>query len=240
MFKPYKDHKGLSYFKSGQLLAYGNPESLGFTEDYYVVEEEEEAHPRVFTYSAGKDIEFEAKKIHRYCRISRFRGVLYHLMGMGRFSTRKSKERLSEISHELPVNISYTPPCLIWDVLWGVLKRNKISKCYSAIPTILHELKLGTVEKKDSTQRIFRTVMDDFIAMHHIFESIKSKMDRQYFPSLRSIALLLLHRHGFKSPISIPIARTPSKVERIEFDYAVFWDELREKEMMETDEFFGF
>lgn len=240
MFKPRSDQQGNAFFTSGQILTHGNPEDNGWDDAYYVIEEEEEAHPRVATYLTCRDYTMVEKKIHRYCRISRFRGILYHLMGMGTFSTRKSKERLSDISTELPTNISYTPPCLMWDTLWTLLKKNKIPKCYSAIPTIIKSLKLGIVKKNDKAPNIFKRVMDDFIEMHNIFESIKKDMGRMYFPNLRSMALKLLKRHGFETLISIPLARTPCKVDRVEFDYGVFWDKLREKEIENVDDFFGF
>lgn len=238
--KPCKDKWGASFFTSGQILQHGDPEVNGWSKPFYVVEEEEDSHPRITTYASTKDVYLTEKKIHRYCRISRFRGVLYHLMGMGTFTTRKSKDRLNEISSDLPVNISYTPPCLMWNTLWGLLKRNKISKCYSTIPTIVKALKLNENKKNDQSKTIFKKVMDDFIDMHNIFESIKKDMDRRYFPSLRAIALKLLHRHGFELSIAIPIARTPCKVERFEYDYSVFWDRLRENEEGTLNTFFGF
>jgi hypothetical protein len=242
MFPTRRDHTGKAVFSSGQVQVYGLPENNGWSDEYLVVEEEADTHPLVNTFKTSKDYELvKEREIHRYCRISRFRGVLYHLMGMGKFSTRKSKERLNEISMELPPNITYTPPCLIWNTFWKLLKENKIKKCYTSIPTIINCLKLGDKTKRNNNVNIiYKNVMEDFINMHNIFESVKDEMKRSYFPSLRSIALMLLHRHGYELPIKIPIARTLSKIERIEFDYQIFWDKLHENETNDTNDFFGF
>lgn len=242
MFPAYWDHTGKAIFTSSQICDYGLPEFNGWDESYLVVEEEADAHPFTITFSSSKDCNlFKEREIHRYCRVSRFRGVLYHLMGMGKFSTRKSKDRLDDISSELPPNIFYTPPCLIWDTFWTLLKQNKIKKCYSTIPTIINCLKLGNkTEKNPKVNRIFQNVMEDFISMHNVFESVKLEMKRTYFPSLRSLALMLLKRHGYDLPINIPIARTPSKIERLQNDYEILLNKIYENDLFETNKFFGF
>jgi len=242
MLPTYHDHGGTAIFSSGQLKDYGLPENNGWSEQYLVVEEEVDSHPMEYTYKSLKDYDLvKEREIHRYCRISRFRGVLHHLMGMGKFSTRKSKERLDEISWELPPNVSYTPPCLLWNTFWKVLKDSKIKKCYNAIPTIINCLKLGEKTTRSvKVNTVYQKVMEDFRNMHNIFEAIKHEMKRSYFPSLRSIALMLLNRHGYVLPIKIPIARTLAKIERIEFDYQMFFSKLHEKEVSDTNDFFGF
>jgi|APGre2960657404_1045060.scaffolds.fasta_scaffold01276_7 hypothetical protein len=234
------ENNGYAVFTSGQIADYGPPEESGYLDKYLVVEEEEDAHPRISTFKVSKEYAFvKPREIHRYCRTTRFRNILKHMMGLGGFSTKKSIDILDEIAHELPINISYTPPCMIWNAIWEVLKTNKFSKYYSRIPTIIKHLNLTEYKSKNSVM-VFLKVMDDFKEMDRIFNIVKDTMSRAYFPSLRFIALKLLDRHQFTLPIAIPYARTAVKVDRLEHDYDVFWNKLRELEAEGLKDFFEF
>jgi transposase len=183
------------------------------------------------------EYELKRKEIHRYCRISRFKIVLNQLMGDFGFSTRKSRDILLEVSHELPGNISYMPPCLMWDTIWKVLKTNKISNYYNRIPAILKRLKLSS---PTNNRCIYNYVVEDFKMLDRVFKIVKRDMKRSYFPSLRFIALKLLQRHGYQLPINIPFARTPAKIKRLEEDYETLWNKVSEMEMELLEEFFNF
>lgn len=234
--QPYKFENQQAVFTSQQINNYGLPEDNGWDYPYIVIEEEADSHPLTSSYESISNIRF--KPVHRYCRISRFKIVLQQLMGDFGFSTKKSRDILSDVSFELPANISYTPPCLIWDTLWHVLKSNKISKYYNRIPAIIKRLNLAKYVKNNRT--IFMKVMDDFKDLDRVFNTVKTKMKRNYFPSLRFIALKLLCRHGYSLPINIPFARTPAKVKRLEEDYDILWDKVGETESEFLDDFFGF
>jgi len=241
MLEPYRvDEFGVGYFKLASVQEFGRPEEWGWLGAYNVIAEEEDSHPRICTFKSSEAYHFiKPREVHHYCRISRFRSVLKHMMGLGGFSTRKSLDTLDEIAFELPINIKYTPPCLIWDAIWKLLKTNNISKYYSRIPTIIKKLKLGEF-KSNNCVGVFIKVMDDFKDMDRVFEQVKESMDRKYFPSLRFIALKLLKRHNFDMPIAVPYARTSIKVDRLESDYDIFWNKLRELESEELKDFFEF
>ena len=241
MFKPYRiDNEGVAVFTSGQINDNGYPEDSGWTDKYLVAEEEEDSHPRVFTFKTSSEyILTRPREVHRYCRLSRFKSILKHMMGLGGFSTKKSINILDEISHDLPINISYTPPCLLWNTIWKILKSGKHSKYYSRIPTIIKNLNLSEY-KTNNTVITFYRVIEDFKEMDRVFNIVKQSMDRSYFPSLRFIALKLLDRYDYVLPITIPYARTTVKVERLERDYDTFWNKLRELELEGLEHFFEF
>jgi hypothetical protein len=241
MFKPYRiDNEGNALFTSRQINEYGYPEDAGWIGKYLVAEEEAEAHPQVATFKTLEEYEItKPRDVHRYCRLSRFKSILKHMMGLGGFSTKKSINFLDEIAHDLPSNILYTPPCLLWNTIRKVLKSSKLAKYYSRIPTIIKNLNLSEY-KTINTWTTFHRIIEDFKEMDNVFNIVKQEMDRSYFPSLRFIALKLLDRHGYILPISIPYARTSVKVERLERDFDTFWNKLRELESEALDHFFEF
>jgi hypothetical protein len=242
MFKPKRMHMGKAIFTSYQIGQYGLPEENGWLDEYLVVEDEEDSHPRISTFLTARDYDLiPQKEPHRYCRISRFKGVLNHLMGLGGLTTRKSLDVLADIVEDLPVNIRYTPACLIWETIWKVLRRNKLAKYYSRIPTIIKTLNLADNCTKTGNQiGIFIKVMDDFRELNSVFNEVKKQMSRQYFPNLRFIALMLLKRHGYESPIKIPYARTNLKIDRLHHDYELLWNTLRKQEDESINDFFDF
>jgi len=236
----YRDHTGRAIFSSSQVQKYGLPENNGWSETYLVAEEEADTHPLTTTFKTAKEYAFvKQREIHRYCRVSRFRSILRHIMGNGSLSTKKSMNFLDDIVHDLPILIKYTPPCLLWDEIRKTLKRNDGVKYYSRIPTIIKKLELANFDKSKNVH-IFLRVMEDFREMDRIFELVKDDMQRTYFPSLRFTALRLLDRHGYTIPIAIPYARTSPRVDRLLKDYDIFWDKLRELENEGLIDFFNF
>lgn len=148
---------------------------------------------------------------HLYNRFERFSAILNHLIGGGSVPDEYVElvdDHLEEFDEEK-----------IWLATEKILKKYGGRKYVNRIPFILKELGYGDVmvgEKKTSI------VLMHFLQMSERFDEIKWKLymefgiQRTYFPCLRYTALRLLDLHGNEFSYSIPLIKTPCKVDRSE------------------------
>jgi hypothetical protein len=154
----------------------------------------------------GKD----GTKIHRYCRLARFKQTLDELIGM--------KGRVKkEIVEECEVLDGLEDVERTWEVVRSYLKRIGKRKYYNRIPMILG--KLGYPILEGYTWEKYLEMLNDFEKMHQKF----MKRDGvSYFPNLRFICFKLMEKYGVRYRIKVPMVRTLRKKERLD----LLWDEL--------------
>ena len=58
-------------------------------------------------------------------------------------------------------------------------------------------------------------------------------MNRKYFPNLKYVALKLLFKYGFSNPFGLKLAKTPSRLQKLENDFKLIWENIEEEELVE-------
>lgn len=216
------DPDGRPIFTSEQ-VAWADPEQFGF-HDYYVVEEEETSHPFALNY-ADEVLLPKKRPVHKYIRKERFKFILGQLMGC---SGNVPPEVLQVMDLE---RLRQLPPDQVWDAVRTTLKTHKWRIFYNRIPAILSGL--GLLDFRFSDTGKFQDILHDFSKMDEIFESLKTQLNRSYFPNLRFTAIKLMKRHGIEPPYPIPLARTQRKLEGLEEMYNVIWQAIEQKKLEE-------
>jgi hypothetical protein len=198
--KPIRiDTDGVPLFTNFQLDDYGLPEFWGY-ETYRIIESREG------NFVSDYDLEHERyfKKVHRYCRLSRFKTCLLNLLG----------ERGKIPAHVNTMVKTYLKPDSTdkWNDTRKILKAYKQRRYYDNIPMILKTLNYGRLFKAITPVQL-EAVVNDFKFLSTKFESTKST--RRYFPNIRFIVLKLLEKHDIKQNYPIPLARTTRKLKSL-------------------------
>lgn len=186
-------------FTSIQIDDYGLPEYWGY-QTYRVIESREGNF--VTDYKMEQERYF--RKIHRYCRLSRFRTCLLNLLG----------ERGKIPESVMGMVKAYLKPDSKdkWNDARRILKAYKQRRYYDNIPMILKQLNYGRLFKSITTEQL-EGIINDFKYLSVKFE--ETKTDRRYFPNIRFIVLKLLERHGLEQNYPIPLARTSRKLKTL-------------------------
>lgn len=223
----YIGKDGIAIFTTTQIDDYGLPENCGWTDKYYVIESCELIG--VPTYQQEMQMLTERPPIHRYSRTTRFKMIVGQLLGHIGFVTKRSKDMADDVGREVSQFYKdYTPPCMVWEVLRGVLKENKRQIFYNRIPALAK--RIGMIDRDTSiTTRQWTNIISDFESMNEIFPRIRHRLNRKYFPNLRFIALKLLRRHKVDLVISVPYTRTPCKYEALEQDFGTIWTSIEDE-----------
>ena len=220
--KPHHyDQHGMAVFTAAQ-LSWARPSDFGFTDDYYVVEEEHSSHPLALNYADEVNLP-RKRPVHRYSRMERFKFTLGQLMGC---SGHVPPQVLRAMNAD---HLRTLPSDQVWDAVRSVLKAHKWRIYYNRIPAILAGLGLSPFRYNDTA--VFQDILYDFDLMDKIFESLKFKLNRAYFPNLRFTAVKLMRRHGIHPPITIPLARTARKLQALEDIYSIIWCAIEEKKL---------
>ena len=198
--KPIRiDDDGIPLFTNLQIDDYGFPEYWGF-EKYRVIESREGNFVSDHTLEHERDF----RKIHRYCRMSRFKTCLLHLLG----------ERGKIPAHVTTMVKAYLKPDSTdkWNDTRRILKAYKQRRYYDMIPLILKNLNYGRLFKAVTPEQ-YNNIMIDFMFLSTKFE--ETKTTRRYFPNIRFIVLKLLEEHGVEQNYPIPLARTTRKLKSL-------------------------
>lgn len=221
-----------------QQLAWAYPEDFGFTEPYEVVDGEP-------TYATEwkDEILLTKKRCHRYSRIKRFKFILTQLMGSTGFV--KQKNRDDELKVMAPFLkyrrvLEKVPKPFLWDTIRMILKKNNHRIFYNRIPTIIRRLGLVKLKSHGTVSTKLDSIMYDFQLLHYVFDKVKLKIKRSYFPNLRYVALRLMKKHGLDLIVEIPQLRTLRKQEELDGIYQTMWDEIELQNRGELDLFFDF
>jgi len=198
--KPFRvDDDGIPLFTNLQIDDYGLPEHWGY-EIYRVVESRQGNF--VSDYKLEQERYF--RKIHRYCRLSRFKTCLLNLLG----------ERGKIPAHVMMMVKTYLKPNSAdkWNDCRRILKQFKQRKYYDNIPMILKQLNYGRLFKAITSEQL-ENIVNDFKCLSSRFE--ETKTNRRYFPNIRYIVLKLLGQHGIEQNYPIPLARTTRKLKSL-------------------------
>jgi len=153
------------------------------------------------------------KKVHRYCRLERFRGVLGELIGM---RGKVSLEVIEECEWLLEFDGGN-----VWDVVRGYLKQNGLRQYYNRIPQII--FRLGYKVLEGYSYEKYMWMMEDFKKMHERFDrEVKGEEGVVYFPNLRYICFRLMEKYGVRYTFHVPMVRTMRKRPRLD----KIWDRL--------------
>ena len=155
-------------------------------------------------YFQEVDHKMNMKKFHRYSRKTRFKSILYQLLGI---SGECPREVLRLVRRSLPSTVK---PTKIWNNVRAILKQNKLRKYYNRIPQIIRQIttkKLGGL-----TYHKVESILHDFFVFDYQFnQTLKLAWKRKYFPNLRFIALKLMFKYNIKYPYYVPLIRTARK-----------------------------
>lgn len=152
------------------------------------------------------------KKVHRYCRLERFRGVLDELIGM------RGKVSL-EVVEECEWLLEFDGGN-VWDVVRGYLKQNGLRQYYNRIPQII--FRLGYKVLEGYTYEKYLWMLEDFKKMHERFNMMVKGDGVVYFPNLRYICFRLMEKYEVKYTFHVPMVRTMRKRGRLD----ELWDIL--------------
>lgn len=214
------DQQGVAVFTTEQ-IKWADPAVFGFDQEYYVVEQEESAHPLALNYH--DEILLPRKRpVHRYSRHERFRSILGQLMGC---SGNVPKEVFQVLNAE---HLRQLPRDQLWDTIRSILKLHNWRIYYNRIPAILAGLGMSDFKYGDTSK--FQDILHDFSLMDKIFVTLKSSVGRSYFPNLRFVAIKLMKRHGIEPVVPIPLARTMRKLQGLEDLYNLIWKEIEDKQ----------
>tara|TARA_R110000868_G_scaffold161183_3_gene391181 strand:+ start:4009 stop:4653 length:645 start_codon:yes stop_codon:yes gene_type:complete len=205
--KPIKlDDDGTPMFTNIQIDDYGLPEHWGY-ETYRVIESREANF--VTDYKMEQERYF--RKIHRYCRLSRFKTCLLNLLG------ERGKIPPSVM---MMIRVYLKPDSKDkWNDARRILKLYKQRRYYDNIPIILKQLNYGRLFKAITSEQL-ENIVNDFKCLSSRFE--ETKTTRRYFPNIRFIVLKLLEQHGIEQNYPIPLARTSRKLKSLN----QLWDSL--------------
>lgn len=198
--KPIRiDDDGIPLFTNLQIDDYGFPEHWGY-EKYRVIESREGN----FVSDHSLEHERDFRKIHRYCRLSRFKTCLLNLLG----------ERGKIPAHVTIMVKTYLKPDSRdkWNDTRRILKLYKQRRYYDNIPIILKQLNYGRLFKAITSEQL-ENIVNDFKCLSSRFEETKTA--RRYFPNIRFIVLKLLEHHGIEQNYPIPLARTSRKLKTL-------------------------
>ena len=194
------DDDGTAVFTTEQIDIYGYPT----VDRYYVIETPQYVQP--ITPAVVWTPFVETKPPHRYCRLLRFRTTLSQLIGETGFKTGRSIDLIDNVMRELPCSISYTPPCMLWEEIRKVLKKQNLHIFYNRIPVIAAKLKL--IQELKISTKTYKEILDQFKKLSEAFDQLKSTLGRTYFPSMRFMALRLCQEYNVNLNIDIPFCRT--------------------------------
>jgi len=198
--KPIRiDKDGVPLFTNLQVDDYGFAEHWGY-EVYRIIESLEGNF--VSDYKMEQERYF--RKIHRYCRLSRFKNCLLNILG----------ERGRIPDHVSMMVKTYLKPDSLdkWNDTRKILKVYKQRQYYDNIPLILKQLNYGRLFKSITSEQL-EGIVNDFKYLSCKFE--ETKTDRRYFPNIRFIVLKLLEHHSIVQNYPIPLARTSRKLKTL-------------------------
>jgi len=182
MAKPIRYDASIPIFSLTSIQTYGPPDIFAF-DKYLVIDDEVEMQYDIVQWknnNVGK-----LRPIHRYCRIERFKGILYNLLSL-RGSV---NDEVFELCEE----------CGDWNEVRAVLKGNGLRRLYNMIPLILSRVGGGMVwiDFRDD-QGLLDDIIHDFIIVNNRFENegFRKRWGRSYFPNLRFVAFKLMEMHN--------------------------------------------
>lgn len=215
-FMPYTfvslDH-GIPVFSLRDINLFGEPCLFG-VEEYLVIDDPTESCPFVLDYKGEQERRGALRPIHRYSQDKRFELLLKKFLG-GSCSRIKNEELFLTIALECDWDKD-----LIWNSVRSILKKNKWSRYYDYIPSILE--KVGYEFKiVCGNAFVVDEIMNDFKKLSHGFERNKIGV-RKYMINYRFIALKLMERHGVVFEYHVPKLQTIRKFKEFE----EIWQEL--------------
>lgn len=203
---PTSYENGIPQFTTDQLTD-ADPEHYGFYE-YDIISK---PLPLALNWE-DEVLQPKKRNVHRYIRYDRFRNTLAQLM----------------VGHgDVPSYILNKLPSIkgnLWENTRQFLKKSSFRIYYNRIPSILASM--GYIKYKPQRQRTFTDILDDFKEMDKIYDKIKHKLNRKYFPNLRYTAVRLMQRHGIDLPYEIPRARTQKKTTSLDDLFDFIWMEI--------------
>jgi hypothetical protein len=225
MFAPNYFDNGIPVYSKYMIDLYGPPNLSA----YIVIDDSIEYLP---SYNDINNRIENMNHIHRYDRIQRFNTILLQIIGDSRITSKKGLKCLKRVSKNLPHDYDLKPLSDIYQMVRHIMRRNGLKIYYNRIATILHEFNITDV-RPHCSQYIVNNVIADFQKMHHKFNSLSDDMNRKYFPNLKYIALKLLFKYGFTNPFGLKLAKTPSRLQKLENDFKLIWDSIEEEELVE-------
>ena len=194
-------------YTSTQIKFYGLPDHWGIT-CYRVIELKEDAAPFVTDFKMEQE-RGKMRPIHRYSRVERFESVLYQLIACRGKVPKSIVNLIRESGYD-------KDPSKIWNSVRSILKANHGRVYYNRIPSILNILGYDRKIQFGDSNELVRRIVQDFRILSGRFDTMKTKLKRVYFPSLRFIACKLLELYDVTFEFEIPFVRTPRKLKAME------------------------
>lgn len=169
--------------------------------------------------------------VHRYDRLARFSTMLLQIIGDAQITSQKGLKCIKQVSKQLPKDYDLQSLSTIYQLVRTVMRRNGLKIYYNRIATILHEFNITDVRRHYSTHLV-NNVIQDFEKMHYAFTKISHKISRKYFPNLKYVALKLLLKYGFSNPFGLKLAKTPSRLQKLDMDFEYIWGRIEEEELI--------
>lgn len=188
-------------FRRVDVDMFGLPHYYG-VENYFVISTEDDISPQVTDWGMEQERRGALRPIHRYSRVSRFRALMYDLMGH-RNIPREVIECLNEYGFERGDDE-------IYESIREVFKVFGYRKYYNSIPSLIMRLRGDSLDLFFNWQ-IVEKVNEDFQRMSDRFDK-EYEGSRVYFPNLRYVALNLMELNGIEFGFNMKKIRTPRKV----------------------------
>lgn len=194
--QPIRYEHNIPIFSMDDIDIYGFPEHYGFI-DYLVVA----SRHQELVCDYKMEIERELTKIHRYCRLERFKNIFERLV----FNKGNVPENVIEFIGKHLIDDTD-----IWNSVRFFLKVSKWSRYYNQIPFIIFKLRNIRLFKEISISH-YDAIINDFLQLQSRFDQIKHLSKRKYFPNIRFIVFKLLELHSIKPNYNVPFIRTMRK-----------------------------
>jgi hypothetical protein len=188
-------------FRRVDVDMFGLPHYYG-VENYFVISTEDDISPHVTDWVMEKERRGALRPPHRYSRVSRFRALLYDLMGH-----RNIPDEILECLNEYGFEKGDDE---IYESIREVFKVFGYRKYYNSIPSLIMRLR-GQPLANLFDWKIIEMVNNDFQRMSNRFDN-QYEGSRLYFPNLRYVALNLLELNGVQFGFRMKKIRTPRKV----------------------------
>lgn len=202
-YKPLRYEYDVPVYSCQDIDDYGVPDIYGVW-DYLAVSSREYESPLTLEWKDEVQFFAETKKIHHYCRLQRFKGVLFRLLGQRGYIPQEVLDDVRDFD---------TRPHKVWSSVRELLKKNGHAKYYNCIPGILTMLKYP-LKLNFSWENIY-IVQQQFAHISSKFNSLTLE-NRKYFPNLRYIALRLLIKENAVFEYDIPFVTTKSKLKSLD------------------------
>ncbi len=212
-YEPVKfEFDGTPVYTRDQIDLFGEPEVYGVWTYLVVSSHDNEYPPRTEWVDEQRMCE-DFKFVHRYCRVSRFKSVLYQLLGFRGKYDFEILDLFADLDED---------PSKVWASARKILKANGAAKHYNLIPCILVDLKYP-LRIKPAPKTIWK-IESHFLKLSMKFNDIKPTLPgRTYFPNLRYVALRLLKQYGCVFEYEVPELLTARVKKRLDILYELIY-----------------